>query len=38
MVMSATEGEQVQGKRLGCVRCEVPVGHTSGEFIRQLDT
>lgn len=36
--MSSTEGEQVQGKRLGCVKYEMPVGHTSAEFIRQLDT
>lgn len=37
MVMPSTEGEQVQGKRSGCVRCEVPVGHPGGEFSRLLD-
>lgn len=37
MVMSSTWGEQVQGRRSECVRCEVPVGHPSGESVRQLD-
>lgn len=37
MVMPSTGREQVQGKRLRCVRCEVPVGHPSGESRRQLD-
>lgn len=37
MVIPSTKGEQVQRKKLGCIRCEVPIGHLSGETIRQLD-